>query len=87
MDNEEIKKLAEAAQIQAEPIDFDQLLEDGLLIQKGQSYYAPNVKALPDKVSQRINSIANTKNGVKVTFSKETKSIQKLAKKLEGYLD
>ena len=87
MDNEEIKKLAEAAQIQAEPINFDQLLEDGVLIQKGKSYYVPDVKALPEKVMQRINSIANTKNGVKVTFSKETKYIQKLAKKLEGYLD
>jgi hypothetical protein len=72
MDEKEMtKKLAESVQAFAEPIDFDKLLKDGLLIQKGKSYYAPDIKALPEKVANRIKEIVPTKNGLRVTFYKE----------------
>lgn len=88
MNEEEMtKKLVESIRAFAEPIDFDQLIKDGLLIQKGRSYYAPDIKALPDKVSKRIKEAVPTKNGLRVTFHKEKKSMKKLASKLGDYLD
>jgi hypothetical protein len=88
MDEEEMtKKLAESVQAFAEPIDFDKLLKDGLLIQKGRSYYAPDINALPEKVSKRIKEAVPTKNGLRVTFYKQHNSMQKLAERLKGYLD
>lgn len=88
MNKEEMaKKLAESAQAFAEPIDFDKLLKDGLLIKNGRSYYAPNINALPEKVSARIKEVVPTKNGLRVTFYKEGNSMKKLAERLKGYLD
>lgn len=81
------KKLAESVQAFAEPIDFDKLLKDGLLIQKGKSYYVPDIKALPEKVSKRIKEAVPTKNGLRITFYKERKSMQKLTAQLRDYLD
>ena len=88
MDKEEMtRKLAESAQAFAEPIDFDKLLKDGLLIQHGKSYYAPDINALPEKLAKRIKNATPTKNGLKVTFYKERKSMQKLAEQLSDYLE
>ena len=70
MEDEELRKLAEAVEASSEPIDFDQLIKDGLLIKKGRSYYAPNIHELPKKISLRIKKVAQTKNGLRVTFSK-----------------
>lgn len=86
-EEEMIKKLAESVQAFAEPIDVDKLLKDGLLIQKGKSYYAPDIKALPEKVSKRIKEAMFTKNGFRITFYKERKSMRKLADQLRDYLD
>ena len=69
------------------PIDFDQLIKDGLLKRIGKSYYVDNIHNLPENVSKRITSVSETKNGIRVTFSKETKSMKKLADKFEKYRD
>jgi hypothetical protein len=88
MDNEEMaREIAKSAHAFAEPIDFDRLIKDGLLIKKGKSFYAPNLKDLPEIVSRRIKEIASTKNGFRVTFHKESKSLKKLASQLSDYLE
>jgi hypothetical protein len=91
MNNEEIDKmrkiLARESHIMSTPIDFDQLIKDGSLKKIGKSYYADNIDSLPENVGKRITSVNKTKNGIRVTFSKETKSIKKLADKFEKYRD
>lgn len=87
MDEEEMtRKLAESAQAFAAPIDFAKLLNDGLLIQKGKSYYCPDLKVLPEQVAKRIKDATPTKNGLRLTFYKESKSMKKLAGQLSDYL-
>ena len=78
MDGENmVKQLAEEVQAFTTPIDFDQLVRDGLLLKKGKSYYAPDINALPEMVCKRIKDITPTKNGLRVTFCKESKSLKK----------
>ena len=79
VDKKMVEDLARMAEAFSQPIDFDQLIADGLLIQKGQSYYAPNIHALPDAVAQRIKEIKRTKNGTKVTFYKESEAAKRFA--------
>jgi len=91
MNDEEVEKmrkmLAKESHIMSTPIDFDQLIKDGLLKRIGKSYYVDNIHNLPENVSKRITSVSETKNGIRVTFSKETKSMKKLADKFEKYRD
>ena len=79
MDKDTVQKLARSAEAHSKQIDFEQLLEDGLLVQKGKSYYAPNIHALPDDVAMRIKSATLKNKGTKVTFSKASTSAEKLA--------
>lgn len=83
-ENEMTKNIVESIKSFAEPIDFKKLLEDGVLTLKGKSYYITDLNLLPEHVSKKLKSIEPTKNGIKVTFYKETKAIQKLARKLNG---
>lgn len=85
-DKETIKKLAETAQALSVPIDFEALIKEGVLIKRGSSYYAPNIHALPKNVSVRIREVAKTKYGVRVTFSKESQKLKKIAKQFSEYL-
>jgi hypothetical protein len=85
-DKETIKKLVETAQVLSEPIDFEALIKEGVLIKRGSSYYAPNIHALPKNVSERIRERAQTKYGVRVTFYKERKGLKKIANQFSGYL-
>ena len=91
MINEELEEMHEMlvreTLIMSTPIDFDQLIKDGLIKKIGRSYYADNIHNLPENVSKRITSVSETKNGIRVTFSKETKSMKKLADKFEKYRD
>ncbi|QQX57448.1 hypothetical protein [Pseudomonas chlororaphis] len=88
MDNEEMaREIAKSAHAFADPIDFEKLVKDGLLIKKGKSFYAPDLEALPEVVSRRIKEVVSTKNGLRVTFYKESKSLKKLAGKLSHYLE
>lgn len=83
IDKETAQKLTQSAEAHSKPINFEQLLRDGLLIQKGKEYYAPDLHALPKDIALRIKDVTHTQNGTKVTFSKESKSAEKLARQLK----
>lgn len=68
-------KLAAEAQALATPIDFDHLMEDGLIKKIGNSYYTDNIHGLPEIVTKKIQSFKQTRNGLKLTFYKETKAL------------
>ena len=88
MNEEDLKKMITKEKIASEiimhatPIDFDQLIKDGVIKQIGKSDYTDNMQKLPYHVAQKIKSVGETKNGLKLTFYKETKSIKKSAEKL-----
>lgn len=85
---EEIQKeVAKVAHIFATPIDFDKLIEEGLLKKIGTSYYTDNLHSLPENVSKKIKTITPTPKGVKLTFYRETKSTIELAKKTKHLRD
>ncbi|KZN16195.1 MULTISPECIES: hypothetical protein [Pseudomonas] len=86
-DEEMAREIAKSAQAFSEPIDFDKLIKDGLLIKEGRSFYVPDFNALPEKVSKRIKETASTKDGLRVTFHKESKALKKIAEQLSGYLE
>ncbi|MGO9374667.1 MAG: hypothetical protein ACLQBD_21565 [Syntrophobacteraceae bacterium] len=77
-----IKEVRKVAQSFAEPINFQKLIEDGVLTKKGRSYYVRDMNLLPENVGQRIKTITSTRNGQRVTFYKESKSLKKVADKL-----
>lgn len=77
MDKKMAQDFERTAEAFTNPIDFDQLIEDGLLIQKGKSLYAPNIHNLPESVTQRIKQATLTRNGTKVTFYKESTAAKK----------
>ena len=88
MNNEEmIKKIAESAQAFSEPIDFEKLIKEGTLTRKGRSFYVKDIHSLPERVSKRIKEAVPTKNGLRVTFYKESKKLKKIASQLSDYLE
>ncbi|AIL70743.1 TPA: hypothetical protein NGR42_004646 [Vibrio parahaemolyticus] len=64
------KEFLELSAELAKPINFDELVASGALIQKGKSYYIGNIELLPKYVSRKIKSTEQNRNGVKVTFYK-----------------
>lgn len=64
----------------ATPIDFDTLIENGLLIPEGKWYRVPDKDALPEHVSKKIKGIRTDKCGVKITFHGH-KKYEKMKKK------
>ena len=50
------KKLASEIKDLAKPIDFDKLIEGGILVKKGRSFYIQNMNLVPDNVRKRIQS-------------------------------
>jgi hypothetical protein len=70
---------ADELKIMATPIDFEQLIKDGLIKRIGKSYYTDSIPNLPEAVAKKIKHISPTKNGEKLTFYKETQKIKKLA--------
>ena len=82
MNDEEMKKeIIKAAKAFSKPINFEKLISDGFLIKKGKSYYTTNIKDLPEDIGKRIKEAVPTKNGLRVTFYKESKSLKKVADK------
>ncbi|EGQ9283810.1 hypothetical protein ACEV9E_00265 [Vibrio parahaemolyticus] len=67
MDKKEFLALSEEL---AKPINFEELVASGALIQKGKSYYLGNKDLLPKYVSRKIKSMEQNRNGIKVTFRK-----------------
>lgn len=82
-DEEMTKEIAKAAQAFSEPIDFEKLITEGLLIRKGKSYYVPDLKNLPENIVKRIKQTTPTKNGLRVTFYRESRSLKKLTDQLK----
>lgn len=81
------KMIANEAHALATPIDFDLLLKTGVLNKIGKTYYTDNVRSLPEYVAKKISSAEQTKNGTKLTFYKETKSVKKIAEDLKKWRD
>lgn len=65
----------------AEPIDFDQLIRDGVLQKSGAWYKVLDYKRLPKHASKKIRAAQLNPDGTvaKLKFAKVTKSFQKLA--------
>jgi len=76
------KNIIDSVNAFAEPIDFKKLIDDGVLILKGQSFYVKSLKDLPEKVAKRLKSAEPGRYGIQVVFYKETKSMKNLAGKL-----
>lgn len=86
-DEEMTREIAKSAHAFSVPIDFEKLINDGLLVKRGKSYYLTDTKSLPEIVSKRIKTVTPTPNGVRVTFYKESKSLKKIADSLSHYLE
>ncbi len=93
MNDEDLKKKLTKENVASEiimlatPIDFAKLIKDGRIKQIGRSYYTNNIHKLPKNVTSKIKSMAETKNGLRLTFYKVTKTSIKKAEKLKklGY--
>ncbi len=86
-DEEMTKEIAKSAHAFAVPIDFEKLINDGLLVKRGKSYYLTDTTSLPEIVSKRLKTVTPTPNGLRVTFYKESKSLKKIADSLSHYLE
>ncbi|MBM4055429.1 MAG: hypothetical protein FJ264_12370 [Planctomycetes bacterium] len=71
--------LLEKAKSLAKPIDFDELIAQGILEKKGKKYKILLMGKLPQHAKDKIIELSN--DGT-VKFSKATKSAEKLVKKL-----
>lgn len=88
MNNDEIRKMvANESLALSKPIDFDVLVEQGILKLVGKSYYVDNIKTLPNEVRSRIKSVSNGKHGLRITFTKESKSMKKISEKFNKFKD
>ncbi len=67
----------------AQPIDFDQLVADGVLRRKGSRYLVLDMDRLPEAASFQMRSMEQTKEGVVVRFAKTNKQAAKLLRKLK----
>ncbi|ARU88289.1 hypothetical protein [Pseudomonas sp. M30-35] len=72
------EELLERAKTLATPIDFENLIADGILKKKGAGYVILDMNRLPEHAKSQI--IGCSEGTVK--FSKSTKSAQKLVDKL-----
>ncbi|KRW59404.1 hypothetical protein [Pseudomonas sp. TTU2014-080ASC] len=67
MDINEFKQLRDEFK---KPVDFKTLVDNGALIQKGQSYYIGKMNLIPEYVTKKIKSLEKNRYGLKVTFYK-----------------
>jgi hypothetical protein len=51
-------------------LTFYALVQSGALVQKGKSYYLGQKDLIPEYVSNKIKTLGQNKNGMKVTFYK-----------------
>lgn len=64
------------------PIDFDQLINDGVLVKEGAWYRVLDMNRLPKHASMKIKTIESGPKGVRLKFYPVTKSTMRLAEKL-----
>jgi len=81
------KMLANESHAFSVPIDYEGLIEQGVLKKVGKSYYVDDPKTLPKDIAKRIKTIANGRYGQRVTFYKETKTMKNMAAKFKKYRD
>lgn len=81
------KMLANESHDFSVPIDFESLIEKGVLKKVGKSYYIDHPEDLPKNISKRIKTISNGRHGKRVTFFKETKAMKNMANKFKKYRD
>lgn len=87
MDREKMaRELVKAAQAFTEPLNLEPLLKKGILKKKGRSYYVHDMNLLPEKARRRVKTITQTKEGMRVTFHKEKKSLKKVVEQFGHYL-
>ncbi len=80
LDDEEMKKeVLRIMRIMASPNDFEKWIAEGHIQKLGRSYYLTATrKELPDYISKKIRSIAESKNGLRVTFASPSLRLKKL---------
>ncbi|HBY00540.1 MAG TPA: hypothetical protein DEG93_09310 [Gammaproteobacteria bacterium] len=66
----------------AEPIDFEALENDGLIVKDGAWYRVPNQDALPSHAAKKIDITAADSKGIKVKFKSHKKYEAMLKKHL-----
>ena len=72
-------ELRRAAEAQATPIDFDRLIEDGVLRKAGNWYEVLEPAALPEHARHKIKAL---KSGNRVKFRKHSKRLGKFLRAL-----
>jgi hypothetical protein len=77
-----LDKLAAHVRLLAEPIDFEGLIESGVMRKSGRWYEIKNVHDLPDHVRLKISEIKSQGNLSAVKFS-GTARAEKLMKQLK----
>ena len=84
MDKEELLKFIKKQMKElTKPLNLEKLVQNGVLAKKGNQYYV--LKNLPKHAKQRIKNFGRTKEGSWVAFYKDTKSIEKLCKKINKF--
>ena len=68
----------------AKPIDFEQLIRDGVLEKDGAWYKVLDFKNLPKHASRKLKTIETGPKGTRVKFYPVTKATLKLAERLRG---
>lgn len=68
----------------ATPIDFEQLIRDGILEKDGAWYKVHNFKRLPRHASIKVKTMETGPKGLRVKFRPITKSTLKLLKQIGG---
>lgn len=81
------RDLAKAYKDFTEPIDLEKLVDEGILIRKGRSYFVQDIKQLPDSAKAKVKTLTQTKDGLRVTFHKVTEQHKKAVKKINKYLN
>jgi hypothetical protein len=81
------KMLANESHAFSVPIDYENLIEKGLLKKVGKSYYVDNLNSLPEEIAKRIKTSSNGRHGIRVTFYKETKAMKNMAEKFKKFRD
>ncbi|MBE9490895.1 MAG: hypothetical protein IMY67_11415 [Bacteroidetes bacterium] len=91
MDEEELNKIrkmvANESHALSTPIDFDDLINKGILKHVGKSYYVENLNLLPENIRKKIKNSSKGRYGIKVTFYKETNKMSVLSKKFKQFRD
>jgi hypothetical protein len=67
----------------ATPIDFDQLIQDGVLKKDGAWYKIRALEDLPKHASRKLKSIENGPKGIRVKFYPVKKSTLNLLHKIQ----